>query len=332
MEQQFRAFRVHQDEQGFRAGLETIGLSDLPDAEVTIRVHYSGVNYKDGLASIPDGKIVRKYPFIPGIDLAGEVAESRDARFRPGDLVLCTGYGLGVTHEGGFAEIARVPGDWLVPLPQGLTAQEAMAIGTAGFTAALSVQRLLDNGLAREDGPVLVAGATGGVGSMAVAILAKLGFEVVAVTGKTGVREKLLAFGASDVISREEASSGAKGALGKERWAAIVDPVGGAMTADLLKAVKYGGSVALSGLTAGGNVETTVYPFILRGVNLLGIDSVFCPTPLRLQLWQRLAGEWKPERALNEGINVYPPEQLPQTLETILSGQAVGRQVIDFKD
>ncbi|MBS5909917.1 acryloyl-CoA reductase [Paenibacillus macerans] len=332
MEQQFRAFRVHQDEQGFRAGLETIGLSDLPDAEVTIRVHYSGVNYKDGLASIPDGKIVRKYPFIPGIDLAGEVAESRDARFRPGDLVLCTGYGLGVTHEGGFAEIARVPGDWLVPLPQGLTAQEAMAIGTAGFTAALSVQRLLDNGLAREDGPVLVAGATGGVGSMAVAILAKLGFEVVAVTGKTGVREKLLAFGASDVISREEASSGAKGALGKERWAAIVDPVGGAMTADLLKAVKYGGSVALSGLTAGGNVETTVYPFILRGVNLLGIDSVFCPTPLRLQLWQRLAGEWKPERALNEGINVYPPEQLPQTLETILSGQAVGRQVIVFKD
>ncbi|KFN09166.1 acrylyl-CoA reductase family protein [Paenibacillus macerans] len=332
MEQQFRAFRVHQDEQGFRAGLETIGLSDLPDAEVTIRVHYSGVNYKDGLASIPDGKIVRKYPFIPGIDLAGEVAESRDARFRPGDLVLCTGYVLGVTHEGGFAEIARVPGDWLVPLPQGLTAQEAMAIGTAGFTAALSVQRLLDNGLAREDGPVLVAGATGGVGSMAVAILAKLGFEVVAVTGKTGVREKLLAFGASDVISREEASSGAKGALGKERWAAIVDPVGGAMTADLLKAVKYGGSVALSGLTAGGNVETTVYPFILRGVNLLGIDSVFCPTPLRLQLWQRLAGEWKPERALNEGINVYPPEQLPQTLETILSGQAVGRQVIVFKD
>lgn len=332
MEQQFRAFRVHQDEQGFRAGLETIGLSDLPDAEVTIRVHYSGVNYKDGLASIPDGKIVRKYPFIPGIDLAGEVAESRDARFRPGDLVLCTGYELGVTHEGGFAEIARVPGDWLVPLPQGLTAQEAMAIGTAGFTAALSVQRLLDNGLAREDGPVLVAGATGGVGSMAVAILAKLGFEVVAVTGKTGVREKLLAFGASDVISREEASSGAKGALGKERWAAIVDPVGGAMTADLLKAVKYGGSVALSGLTAGGNVETTVYPFILRGVNLLGIDSVFCPTPLRLQLWLRLAGEWKPERALNEGINVYPPEQLPQTLETILSGQAVGRQVIVFKD
>ncbi|MGZ7444511.1 acrylyl-CoA reductase family protein [Paenibacillus sp. TH7-28] len=332
MEQQFRAFRVHQDEQGFRAGLETIGLSDLPDAEVTINVHYSGVNYKDGLASIPDGKIVREYPFIPGIDLAGEVAESRDARFRPGDMVLCTGYGLGVTHEGGFAEVARVPGDWLVPLPQGLTAQEAMAIGTAGFTAALSVQRLLDNGLTREDGPVLVAGATGGVGSMAVAILAKLGFEVVAVTGKTGVRDKLLSFGASDVISREEASSGAKGALGKERWAAIVDPVGGPMTADLLKAVKYGGSVALSGLTAGGNVETTVYPFILRGVNLLGIDSVSCPTPLRLQLWQRLAGEWKPERALNEGINVYSPEQLPQTLETILSGQAVGRQVIVFKE
>lgn len=332
MQKQFRAFRVHQDERGFRSGVERVSLSDLPDADVTISVHYSGVNYKDGLASIPDGKIVRRYPFIPGIDLAGEVTESRDARFRPGDMVLCTGYGLGVTHEGGFAEVARVPGDWLVPLPQGLTAREAMAIGTAGFTAALSVKRLLDNGLEPGNGPVLVAGATGGVGSMAVAILSKLKFEAIAVTGKPQAREKLLAFGAADVLSREEAVSEAKGVLGKERWAAIVDPVGGAVTADLLKSVQYGGSVALSGLTAGGNVETSVYPFILRGVNLLGIDSVFCQVPLRRQLWQLLAGEWKPERALSEGVTVYPLEQLPEALSTILAGKAVGRQVISLLD
>ncbi|MGG6311219.1 acryloyl-CoA reductase [Paenibacillus macerans] len=332
MEKQFRAFRVHQDEQGFRSGVELIDGSALPDADVTVSVHYSGVNYKDGLASTPEGKIVKRYPFIPGIDLAGEVTESRDARFRPGDLVLCTGYGLGVTHEGGFAEVARLPGDWLVRLPQGLTAREAMAIGTAGFTAALSVRRLLAGGLEPGHGPVLVLGATGGVGSMAVAILSRLGFDVTGVTGKPEAREKLSAFGAADVLSREEAVSGAKGVLGKERWAAVVDPVGGAVTADLLKAVKYGGSVALSGLTAGGEVATSVYPFILRGVNLLGIDSVFCPMPLRLKLWELLAGAWKPEPALLEGVTEFPLERLPEALSTVLAGKAVGRQVISLSN
>lgn len=330
MDQLIRAFRVHQDESGFRSGVERLDVSALPDADVTVKVHYSSVNYKDGLASIPEGKIVKTYPFIPGIDLAGEVTASRDERFRPGDRVLCTGYGLGVTHEGGFAEVARVPGDWLVALPEGLTPREAMAIGTAGFTAALSVRRLLDNGLVPGQGPVLVLGATGGVGSMAVAILSQLGFEVTAVTGKPEAREKLMAFGAAEVLSREEAASGAKGALGMERWAAIVDPVGGAMTADLLKSVRYGGSVALSGLTGGGGIETSVYPFILRGVNLLGIDSVFCPGPLRERLWQLLAGEWKPERALNAGVTEYPLERLPEALNTVLAGKAVGRQVISL--
>lgn len=218
---------------------------------------------------------MKTYPFIPGIDLAGEVMASRDARFQPGDRVLCTGYGLGVTHEGGFAEVARVPGDWLVALPDGLSPREAMAIGTAGFTAALSVRRLLDNGLAPGQGPVLVLGATGGVGSMAVAILSRLGFAVTAVTGKPESREKLVAFGAAEVLSREEAASGAKGVLSKERWAAIVDPVGGAMTADLLKSVRYGGSVALSGLTGGGGIETSVYPFILRGLICLASIPYF---------------------------------------------------------
>lgn len=326
--EKFQAFRVHQDEQGFRSGVEWVTLEDLPEGDVTVEVHYSGVNYKDGLASIPEGKIVRRYPFIPGIDLAGEVKESRDERFRPGDLVLCTGYGLGVSHEGGYAKFARVPGEWLVPLPEGLTPLEAMGIGTAGFTAALSIERLLANGLRPSGGPVLVAGATGGVGSMAVSMLAQLGFEVTAVTGKPDVAGKLQALGAAAVLSREEAASGAKGALGKERWAAVVDPVGGAVTGDLLKSLKYGGSAALSGMAAGGNFDATVYPFILRGVNLLGIDSVFCRVELRQELWRKLAGEWKPESALKDWITVSPLDGLPEALTTILGGKAIGRQVI----
>ncbi|MNO14210.1 putative quinone oxidoreductase YhfP [compost metagenome] len=328
---QFRAFRVHNDDQGFRSGIEIISLSDLPEGEVTIAVHYSGVNYKDGLASIPEGKIVRKYPFIPGIDLAGEVVESSDPAFKSGDLVLCTGYGLGVSHEGGYAEVARIPAKWLVPLPQGLTLKEAMAIGTAGFTAALSVQRLIDNGVTPDRGPVLVAGATGGVGSISVSILSKLGYKVTAVTGKSDMSQKLIDLGAQQVISREEAFGESKGVLGKELWAAVVDPVGGSFTAQIVKQVQYGGSVALSGLTAGGNMETTVYPFILRGVNLLGIDSVVCPNPLREQLWQRLAGEWKPESALSQMIEVYALEDLPKQLSGILEGKAVGRSVISLQ-
>lgn len=328
--EKFRAFRVHKDETGFRSGTELVAIGDLPEGDVSIRVHYSSVNFKDGLASIPDGKIVRRYPFIPGIDLAGEVTESRNERFRTGDLVLCTGYGLGVSHEGGFAELARVPGDWLVPLPAGLTLLEAMGIGTAGFTAALSVERLLANGLTPDGGPVLVAGASGGVGSIAVSILSKLGFEVAAVTGKTGIADKLLALGASRVLNREESASGAKGPLGKEQWAAAIDPVGGAVTGDLLKSIRYGGSIALSGMAAGGNFDTSVYPFILRGVNLLGIDSVYCPMPMRMELWGRLAGAWKPNSALSNWVTVYGLDQLPEALAAVLQAKAVGRQVISL--
>ncbi|MEK4510407.1 acryloyl-CoA reductase [Paenibacillus anaericanus] len=330
MEELFRAFRVHQDDLGFRAGIDQISLTDLPEGEVTVRVHYSSVNYKDGLASTEEGKIVKSFPFIPGIDLAGEVVDSRDDRFQSGDLVLCTGYGLGVTHEGGYAEVARVPADWLVSLPEGLTPLEAMAIGTAGFTAALSVERLLANGLTPESGPVLVTGATGGVGSMAVAILGKLGYEVTAATGKSDMQDKLLGLGAQNVISREDISQGSRGVLGKELWAAVIDPVGGATTGELLKSVKYGGSIALSGLTGGGKFDTSVFPFILRGVNLLGIDSVFCPAPLRLKLWQQLAGDWKPVTALEDAVTVYELDGLPVALSTILGGKAVGRQVISL--
>lgn len=327
----FRAFRVHKDESGFRTSIDQIVPGDLPAGEVLIEVHYSSVNYKDGLASLPDGKIVRRYPFIPGIDLAGKVLTSDDNRFKVGDSVICTGYELGVNHEGGYAEVARVPADWLVPLPQGLTVFEAMAIGTAGFTAALSVQRLLANGLTPDAGPVLVAGATGGVGSMAVSILAKLGFKVTAVTGKPALTDKLLGLGACQVLGREEAASGAKGALGKEQWAAVVDPVGGAFTGDLLKSISYGGSIAVSGMAAGGHFDSTVFPFILRGVNLLGIDSVFCPMTQRAVLWELLAGEWKPDTALKEWTTVYTLDELPEALSKIIDSKAIGRQVIAVK-
>ncbi|GIP21520.1 acryloyl-CoA reductase [Paenibacillus sp. J22TS3] len=329
MQSAFRAFVVARDESGFRAGVEQVGINALPEGDILVRVQYSSVNYKDGLASIPDGKIVQRYPFIPGIDLAGEVIESANGEFSPGDRVLCTGYGLGVSHEGGYAEYARLPAAWLVRLPEGLTAKEAMTIGTAGFTAALSVDRLLRAGLAPENGPVLVTGATGGVGSMAVDILSKLGFEVTASTGKAPQEALLRGLGAAEVISRADlAASAAAGALGRERWAAVVDPVGGPGTGELLKVVRYGGAIAVSGMTGGGKFESTVFPFILRGVQLLGIDSVMCPAQLRQSIWDRLAGEWKPVRALKQAVTEVELEQLPQALEAVLAGRSVGRQVV----
>ncbi|WP_110933034.1 acrylyl-CoA reductase family protein [Paenibacillus bouchesdurhonensis] len=330
-ENAFRAFRVHLEEEGFSSGIDMLNLSDLPDNEVTIEVFYSSVNYKDGLASTPKGKVVSSYPLILGIDLAGRVVASRSPEFQAGDEVLCTGYGLGVSHDGGYAEFARVPAEWLVKLPEGLTHQESMAIGTAGFTAALSVERLLQSGVQPGNGPVLVRGATGGVGSIAVNILSRLGFEVVASTGKPEAETALIRWGASSVISRDAASASVKGALGKSQWAAAIDPVGGAGTGEILKTVKYGGTVALSGLTGGGAVETSVFPFILRGVNLLGIDSVYCPQAERLELWKRLGSEWKPEQVLQDGVKVYELEQLEEALSIVLNGKAIGRQVVSLR-
>lgn len=328
MKQQFWAYQVNKDEDTFQAGLKKISMSDLPEGNVTIAVQYSSVNYKDGLASIPDGKIVSSYPFIPGVDLAGEVVASEDARFTVGDYVLCIGYGLGVSHYGGFAQYARVPSEWVIPLPQGLSTFDTMAIGTAGFTAAQSIHSLLCHGLTSDQGPVLVTGATGGVGSMAVSILAKLGFEVVASTGKLDAADKLKALGASAVISREEVSEAKRGVLSKEHWAAVVDPVGGAATGEIVKSIKYGGAIALSGLTGGGKIETSVYPYILRGVSLLGIDSVYCPAPLRKELWSKLADDWRPESALKQLISTTSLQDLPTVLNMILNGQMVGRYVV----
>lgn len=324
----FQALMVNKTDENFSVKVESISLPDLPNSDVLIKVSYSSVNYKDGLASLPNGKIVRSYPFIPGIDLAGVVVSSRDPRFREGDEVIATSYEIGVSHYGGFSEYASIPGDWIVPLPKNLTLKEAMVYGTAGFTAALSVQRLEDNGLTPDKGKVLVTGATGGVGSIAVSLLAKRGYEVVASTGKASEHDFLYSIGAKEVISRDDVYNGTIKALDKQLWAAAVDPVGGENLASILSKIHYNGSVAVSGLTGGGNVPTTVFPFILRGVNLLGIDSVYCPMEVRQALWQRMATDLKPT-ALSDLIQKEVTlAELPEALASIIRGEARGRVIV----
>ncbi|WP_171038222.1 NADPH:quinone oxidoreductase family protein [Aquibacillus sediminis] len=327
----FKAFVVNQTEEHFTAKLDEVSIQDLPDSEVLIEVYYSSVNYKDGLASVPNSTIVKQYPFVPGIDLAGVVIESKDNRFKAGDKVIATSYEIGVTHYGGYSEYASVPADWIVPLPTGLTLEEAMVYGTAGFTAALSVHRLEENGLTPEDGKVLVTGATGGVGSIAVAMLSKRGYEVVASTGKTSAHDYLKQLGASEVISREDVYNEKIRALDKQQWAAAVDPVGGDTLAAILSKLNYGGAVAVSGLTGGTKVPTAVFPFILRGVSLLGVDSVYCPMTIRAELWKRMATDLKPD-GLSDFISTKVPfNELSQALQTILAGNAQGRMVVAIK-
>ncbi|HEU5381143.1 MAG TPA: acryloyl-CoA reductase [Ktedonobacteraceae bacterium] len=324
----FRAFIVNKTEDGFSAEPGRLSAADLPAGEVLIRVACSGVNYKDGLASIPDGKVVRTYPFVPGIDLAGVVEESSDARFKAGDEVIVTSYELGVSHYGGFSEYARVKADWVVPKPAGLTLTEAMALGTAGFTAALAVHQLEKNGLKPEKGPVLVTGATGGAGSVAVSILHKLGYQVTASTGKKSEHSYLRELGANEILDRSVTSAESTRPLEKELWAGCVDAVGGSTLAYLLRTTKYGGSVAAFGNTGGFNFSTTVFPFILRGVNLLGIDSVLCPMDLRRELWQRLASTYKPEKLLSAIGHEVGFEELPAALTRVLKGEARGHTII----
>jgi acrylyl-CoA reductase (NADPH) len=324
----FRAFVVNKTEEGFTAGIKELTLADLPPGEVLIKVAYSGVNYKDGLASIPEGRVVRSYPLVPGIDLSGIVVESSDSRFKPGDEMLATSYELGVSHYGGYSEYARVKSDWVVPLPAGLTLKEAMALGTAGFTAALAIHQLEKNGLKPQNGPVLVTGATGGVGSIGINILSALGYTVAASTGKSPEHDYLKELGASEILSREETSAESNRPLEKERWAGSLDSVGGSTLAYLLRTTRYGGSIAAYGNTGGTNLNTTVFPFILRAVNLLGIESVNCPMELRHQLWRRLAGDYKPRHLLDMIGHEVPLEELPQALATILKGGARGHTII----
>src|SRR5919199_483657 len=280
--------------QRVRRSLTELSADDLPEGEVTVRVAWSSVNYKDALAVSPKGRVAKGYPLVPGIDLAGEVVDGGGSDVAPGDRVIMHGYDLGVGHHGGYAEVARVPADWVVPLPDGMSAREAMALGTAGFTAALSVVRLEEHGVRPGDGPVLVLGATGGVGSTAVAILAGRGHEVHAATGKADEADFLRALGASEILSREETSAESERPMEKQRWAAVVDPVGGAATAYALRTTGYGGAVATSGLTGGTDLHTTIFPFILRGVSLLGVDSVHTAMAERRAVWERLGGDLKP--------------------------------------
>src|SRR2546423_4819095 len=294
----FKAFVVDKKEEGFTVTFKDLTLADLPPGEVLVKVAYSSVNYKDGLASIPEGKIVRNYPFVPGIDLSGVVAESSDPRFKPGDEVIVTSYELGVSHYGGFSEYAHVKADWVVPLPSGLTLEEAMALGTAGFTAALAIHQLEKMGLKPQNGPVLVTGATGGLGSIAISICKTLGYTIAASTGKESEHTYLKDLGVDTVLTRQEPSAESNRPLEKELWACSVDAVGGSTLAYLLRTTKTWGSVASCGNTGGPNVSTTVLPFILRGVNLLGIDSAYCPMELRRQIWEHLASDYKPKSLL----------------------------------
>lgn len=323
----FKALVVNKDDE-FTVEVRDLTLADLPEGDVLVKVVYSSINYKDSLATIPNGNIVKNYPFVPGIDLAGVVVSSNNPRFKEGDEVLATSYEIGVSHFGGYSEYARIPAEWIVPLPKGLTLKEAMIIGTAGFTAALSVLRLEENNVSPEKGKVLVTGATGGVGSFAVSILSKLGYQVEASTGKETEQAYLKKLGATSVVSRDEVYSGEIRALGKQKWAAAVDSVGGEPLASLLSQIQYGGSVAASGLTAGTKLPTAVFPFILRGVNLLGIDSVYCPMDTRLKVWERLATDFKPAN-LNEFIHQEVTlQQLPEVLPILLKGQARGRILV----
>ncbi len=324
----FSALVVNKTDDRFTMDVQQLTEKDLPNGDVLIRVSYSSINYKDGLAANENGNIVRSYPFVPGIDLAGTVVTSSDTRFAEGDEVLVTGYDLGVAHYGGYSEYAKVPVDWVVPLPKGLTMKEAMAFGTAGFTAALSILRLEENGVTPEKGPVLVTGATGGVGSLAVSMLAKKGYHVVASTGKESEYEYLQTIGAKEIIAREELTPEKIPVLNKQRWAGAVDPVGGKTLAYVLSSMKYGGSVAVSGLTGGTNVPTKVFPFILRGVNLLGIDSVYCPMELRVQLWDKMASELKPDTLLADIGQEISLEELPEVLPEILKGTVKGRTIV----
>lgn len=332
MNQNYKALIVEKHEEQTAIKFTQKPLHTPQNGDVLIKVNYSGVNYKDSLATIPNGNIVTTYPMVPGIDLAGTIVSSTDKRFKEGDEVIATSYEIGVSRDGGYAEYAYIPADWVVSLPKGLTLKEAMIIGTAGFTAALSVQRLQDNQVTPDQGPVVVTGATGGVGSFAVSFLAKLGFTVEASTGKLHETEYLKSIGATNVISRDEVYNGKVRALGKQRWAAGVDPVGGEPLASLLSQIKYGGSVAASGLTAGTKVPTNVFPFILRGINLLGIDSVQCPMNTRQHIWERLATDLKLnqyEQHIQQEVTL---DELPSVFPLLLKGEARGRTIVVIQD
>ena len=327
----FRALVVRKiDEKTFSREVTERRIRDLPEGEVLVRVCYSSLNFKDGLSCIGNPGVTKNYPHTPGIDAFGEVAESSDSRYKEGDSVIVTGYDLGMNTSGGFAQYIRVPADWVVPLPEGMTFKEAAIYGVAGFTAALSVYAMQKHGVSPEHGEIIVTGSTGGVGSVSVALLSLLGYTVVASTGKKEESKFLKGIGAAEIISREEVNDESKKPLLRQRWAGAIDTVGGTTLATLLKATKRGGVVAATGLVASSELSTTVFPFILRGVSLLGIDSGFTPTKLRLEIWNKLAGIWKIPQLEQLTINC-TLEELDPEIDKILAGGQRGRVVVNLQ-
>jgi acrylyl-CoA reductase (NADPH) len=322
----FRAIRIDKAEKGTTVALTQFDEAELMEGDVTVAVEWSALNYKDGLAVTGKAPVVRRFPMIAGIDLAGTVEQSSHPQWKAGDKVICTGWGMGETHLGAYGEKARVKGDWLVRLPESMSARNAMAIGTAGFTAMLSVLALEKYGLTPKDGPVVVTGAAGGVGSVATAVLSKLGYHVIASTGRASETDYLKALGAAEVIDRNELSGPAK-PLAKERWAGGIDSVGSTTLANLLSMTRYRGAIAACGLAAGMDLPSSVAPFILRGVCLLGIDSVMCPIELRKTAWSRLAGDLDSGK-LAEITHEIGLEGVIEAGAKILAGQVRGRIVV----
>ena len=324
----FKAFVIDQDEnRKVVSRMGTLAAEQLDAGEVTIRVHYSSINYKDALAATGAGKIIRRFPCVGGIDLCGEVVDSADARFAPGDKVIATSFDIGVAHHGGYAEYARVPAGWVVPLPAGLDLFEAMALGTAGFTAALGFVRMEDNGLAPANGPVIVTGATGGVGALAIDMLAQLGYHVVALTGKEAEGDYLKMLGAAEILLRSTIDFDKVRPLEAARWAGAVDNVGGQILHWVLATMKQAGTVASIGNAASFNIDTTVFPFILRGVSLLGVDSGYMGFPTRQRVWDRLATDLKP-RHLAAITRTIAFDELPAAFDDFIHGRVKGRTVV----
>jgi putative YhdH/YhfP family quinone oxidoreductase len=325
----FKAFLITQQEKGVACAFTEMSLADLDPGEVVVRVAYSDINYKDALAATGRGRILLRPSCVGGIDLAGTVVSSTDARFAKGDAVLATGYDIGVKHHGGYAEYARLPAGWAVKIPKGMTLWEAMALGTAGFTAGLGIVRMEANGLKPANGPVIVSGATGGVGSIAIAALARLGYRVVALTGKAGEADYLKRIGAAEVKLRSELDLAKIRPLGSATWAGAVDNLGGEVLAWMASTMMVGGTIASIGLAASHALPTTVMPFILRGVSLLGVDSVNCPMPLREEVWRRLAADMRPP-GLREMCRTIAFAELPKAFDDFVNAKVTGRVVVDL--
>jgi len=326
----FGAYRIFEESGKSIGKIVQLSLDEIDVGEVVIRSHFSGVNYKDALAATGAGKVIRRFPCVGGVDVSGVVESSSDARFKAGDAVLVTGYDMGVAHDGGFAEYVRVPADWVVAIPIGLSMFDAMALGTAGFTAALAIHRLEQNELTPAKGKVIVTGATGGVGSLAIRMLSQLGYQVVALTGKQTEHDYLRALGASEILLRSEIDFSSKRPMEKAQWAGALDAVGGETLAWLARTMQQDGVIASFGNAGGVELHTTVFPFILRGVKLLGVDSAATTMPLRKQMWLRLAGDLRIER-LDQIAHRISLSDLPAACAQLISGGAHGRSVVEFK-